>query len=229
MVEGTEAMSALVETRMAPLDCLFDHGAPDGLVLATLLSDRFQSLDQYVECLLQRWSLVLAFRRLGDGNGGRAASARFRGRRAHQIVVIKEFVAVVNEQVGRGILDAHTDNGLGVLPQLADQRREVGVAADDDEGVHMTLGVTEVERIHDHADVRGVFTRLPDVGYLDKFEGGFVQVAFEILVAIKVTVGLLDDNVSLEQEAFEHLLNVETRVVSIARSEGNVLQIEEHG
>jgi len=36
-----------------------------------------------------------------------------------------------------------------------------------------------------------------------------VQVPLELLVAIEVAVGLLDDDVAFEQEAFDHLSNVE--------------------
>ena len=45
------------------------------------------------------------------------------------------------------------DHGLVVFAQLAHERREVGVAADDDEGVDVLLGAAEVERIDDHANI----------------------------------------------------------------------------
>jgi hypothetical protein len=78
---------------------------------------------------------------------------RLRGLLAHQVVVVDEFVAVVDEQVGGRVLDPDADDGLVVFAQLAHQRREIGIAADDHEGVDVALGVAQVERVHDHADV----------------------------------------------------------------------------
>ena len=92
----------------------------------------------------------------------------------------------------------------------------------------MALGVAEVQRIHHHADVGRVLAGLADVRDLDQFEGGLVQVALELLVAVEVAVGLLDDDVPFEQEAFEHFLDVERRVMGIVGAEGDVLQVEEH-
>ena len=92
----------------------------------------------------------------------------------------------------------------------------------------MALGVTEVEGVHDHADVGGVLAGLADMGNLDELEGRLVQAALEILVAVEVAVSLLHDDVALEQETFEHLLNVEAGVVRIARAEGDVFEVEEH-
>src|SRR5207249_6818452 len=76
---------------------------------------------------------------------------------AHEIVVIDEFVAVANESIGRGLFNADADDGLVVLAQFADERRKVRIAANNDEGVDVTLGVTEIERIDDHANVGGVY------------------------------------------------------------------------
>jgi len=90
--------------------------------------------------------------------------------RADEVVIIEEFVAVVDEQVGSGVFDADADDGLGVLAQLAHQRGEIGVATDDDKGVDVALGVTEIQRVDDHADVGGVLARLADVGDLDEFK-----------------------------------------------------------
>ena len=66
-------------------------------------------------------------------------------------------------------LDADANDGLRVLAQLADERREIRIAADDDEGIHVTLGVAEVQRIDDHAYVRGVLAGLTHVRNLDEF------------------------------------------------------------
>ena len=92
----------------------------------------------------------------------------------------------------------------------------------------MLLGIAEIQGVHDHADVGGVLARLAHVGDLNEFKGGLVQIPLELLVAVEITISLLDDDMSFEQEAFEHLLNVEAGVMGITGSESNVLQIEEH-
>src|SRR5262245_58167439 len=66
------------------------------------------------------------------------------------------------------------------------------------------------------------------MGNFNELEGGFVKVALELFVAIKVTIGLFNDDVPFEQKAFEHSLNVKPGVTRIARSQGDVLQVEEH-
>jgi hypothetical protein len=100
---------------------------------------------------------------------------------AHQVVVVDELVAVGDQQVGGGVLDADADHRLVVLAQLADQRREIRVAADDDEGVDVLLRVAEVERVDDHADVGGVLARLAHVRDLDQLEGRLVHAALNSL------------------------------------------------
>ena len=55
-----------------------------------------------------------------------------------------------------------------------------------------------------------------------------MQVALKRLVALEVAVSFLDDDMPLEQQPFEHLLNVERRVVGIVGAERDVLQVEVH-
>ena len=90
------------------------------------------------------------------------------------------------------------------------------------------LRVAQVERIDDHADVGGVLAGLTHVRDLDEFEGRLVQTALEVLVPVEVAVGFFDDDVTLEQQALEHLFDVEARVFGVARTESNVLEVEKH-
>jgi hypothetical protein len=147
--------------------------------------------------------LRLRLRRFSSASLG--AWRRPARRLAHQVVVEDELVAVADQQVGGGVLDADADHRLGVLAQLADQRREIRIAADDDEGVDVRLRVAEVERVDDHADVGRVLARLAHMRNLDQLEGGLVHRCLELLVALPVAVGLLDDDAALEQQALEHL------------------------
>src|SRR6266481_2924603 len=142
--------------------------------------------------------------------------------RPHEIVVIDEFVAVADEQIGRGLFNADADDRLVVLAQFADERRKVRIAANDDEGVDVTLGVTEIERIDDHADVGGVFAGLAHMRDLDELERCFVQPPLKRLVALKIAVGFLDHDLALEKQTLEHLADVERGKVRVMRAQRDV-------
>src|SRR5439155_16481148 len=92
----------------------------------------------------------------------------------------------------------------------------------------MTLGVTEIERIDDHADVGGVFAGLAHMRDLDELERSFVQSPLKRLVALKIAVGFLDHNLALEQQTLEHLADVERGKVRVMRAQRDVFQVEEH-
>ena len=116
---------------------------------------------------------------------------------------------------------------LVVLAQLRHERREIRIAADDDERVDVRLGVAEVERVDDHPDVGGVLARLAHVRNLDQLERRLVHRRLERLVALPVAVGLLDDDAALEQQPLEHLADVELLVLGVAHAERDVLEIAE--
>ena len=171
---------------------------------------------------------------LSSSAGGRRFAALLRRAAlllvgAHQVVVVDELVAVADQQVRAGVLHADADHGLRVLAQLGDERREVRVAADDDEGVDVRLGVAEVERVDHHADVGGVLARLAHVRDLDQLEGCSVHRRLELLVALPVAVRLLHDDRALEEQPLEHLLHVELRVLRLAHAERDVLEVAENG
>ncbi|KQV52430.1 hypothetical protein ASC93_06640 [Massilia sp. Root335] len=147
---------------------------------------------------------------------------------AYEVVVEDEFVAVRDQQVGRRLLHAHADHPLRILAQLGDERRKVRVARHDDEGVHVRLRVAQVERVHDHADVRRILAGLAHVGDFDQFEVRFMHRRLEALVAIPVAIGFLDHDAALEQQAFEDGLDVELLVIRIAHAERDVFEVAEH-
>ena len=147
----------------------------------------------------------------------------------HEVVVVDEFVAVVNEQIGSRLLHSDADDRLVVLAQLAHERREIRVAADDRESVDVTFRVTKIERVDHHADVGGILARLPDVRNLDHLESGFVQSALEGFVALKIAIRLFHHDVSLEQKTLEDFADVEGRELRVVRAEGDIFQIEEDG
>src|SRR3954469_13423684 len=129
--KGAEPVVRLVEAGFAPLESLLDHRAPDVLAGAALSDERVERLDQEIEGFLL---LVLVLAR-----GRRFAPLLRRPALllvgAHQIVVVDELVAVADQQIRARVLHPDADHGLRVLAQLGDERREVRVAADDDEGI----------------------------------------------------------------------------------------------
>jgi hypothetical protein len=126
------------------------------------------------------------------------------------------------------LLDPDADHLLGVLAQLGHQRREVGIAADDDEGIDVALGVAEVEGVPP-GGCRRNSCRTGARGDLDQLEVGLVHGRLEALVALPVAIGLLDDDAALEQQALEHELDVELFVLRVAHAEGHVLEVAEQG
>src|SRR5438270_11246393 len=98
--EGAEAVVGLVEARFAALERLLDHRAPDALALAALGDQRVERLQHELVGLLL---LVLP-------RGRRLAALLRRAALllvgAHQVVVIDELFAFVDQEFGARLLDA---------------------------------------------------------------------------------------------------------------------------
>src|SRR4029078_1587278 len=99
---------------------------------------------------------------------------------------------------------------------------------DDDKCVYVALGVAEVERIDDHADIGRIFARLANVRDLDQLERSLVQPAFECLVSVKITISLLNNDVTLQEQTFEDFLDIEGRELGFVRADCDVFQIKEN-
>ena len=230
VAEAAEAVVTLVETRIAALDHFLEHGGPDALAVAAIGHQVDEGGGDDFHRLGLAFLLLLAaprflFRRPLLALAALAATAGLAV--AHQVVVINEFVAVGDQQVGAALLDAHTNHLLGVFAQFGDQGREVGVAGNDHEGVDMGLGVAQVQGIDDHADISRVLARLAHVRNFDQLEIGFVHGRLEALVAIPVAIGLLDDDAALGEQPFQHRANVEFLVLRIAHAQRDVLEVTE--
>ncbi len=234
IAERAEAIVGLVEIRFAALQGVFQGRCPDLAAVAAFGHQRLERLDHHLDrarlagvLLFLAAALLVGRAALGAGAPGVApclgGALAFTG----QIVVEDEFVAVGDEQVRGGLLDAHADDLLIVLAQLGHQRRKIGVAADDDEGVDVGLGVAEVQRVHDQADVGRILARLTHVRDFDQFEIGLVHGRLEFLVALPVAIGLLDDDAALEQQALEHRPDVELLEFGVAHTQRHVLEVAE--
>ena len=92
----------------------------------------------------------------------------------------------------------------------------------------MALRVAKIERIHDHANVRRVFARLANVWDLDHLKGGFMQPALKSLVAIEIAIGLLDDDVPLEEQPVGDLADIESGKLRFMCADGDVLQVKKY-
>ncbi|EDK61103.1 hypothetical protein BMAJHU_I0086 [Burkholderia mallei JHU] len=144
---------------------------------------------------------------------------------AGEVVVEDEFVAVRDEQIRRRVLHADADHALRVLAQLRHERREVRIAADDDERVDVRLRVAEIERVDDEPDVRRILAGLAHVRDFDQLEARLVHRRLERLVAIPIAVRLLDDDAALEQQLLEHGLDVEFLELRVAHAERDVFEV----
>src|SRR6202166_4956525 len=210
--ERAVAAVALVEGRLLALHGLLDHRAPEHvLVLAHQRLDRFDHQ--------------------AEGLGGLLAQAvelRALLRVPPDVLVVDELVAVVDQQVGRGVLDADADDVLVVLLELGDQRREVAVAREDHESVQVLLGVGQVHGVDDHLDVGAVLARVELLRDVDELDRRLVERALVVAVALPVGVGLLDDDLALLEQPLEDQADVELADLRVPHAEGDVLEVAEH-
>jgi hypothetical protein len=66
----------------------------------------------------------------------------------------------------------------------------------------MRLGVAQVERIDDQANVGGILAGDAQVRDLDQLERCFMHRRFEFFIALPVAVRLLYDDAALQQQPF---------------------------
>ena len=225
--ESPEAVVVLVEAGIAALDDLLEDGCPDPVAVAPIGHEIDESGMDNLDGL--GFALFLFFATLGLFFR-RTLFALFALRTpclavTHQVVVINELIAIGDEQIGTGLLDAHADDFFGVFTQFRHQRRKIGIAGDDHEGVDMGFGVAQVQRIDDHADVGRILAGLAHMRDFDQFEIGLVHGGLKAFVAIPVAIRLLDHDTAFGEQALEHRANIEFFVLGIAHAEGDVLEI----
>ena len=145
-------MGAFIETGAAALQCLFDHRSPELFLIPALGDECGSCLKGEIDPFLHR-ILGFGLRPLALGCASLrpfsclALLLQF----ANEVVVKNELITVAHQQVRRRIPDAHANNCLRIFSQLADQRRKIRIATDNDECVDVRLRVAKVERIDDHA------------------------------------------------------------------------------
>src|ERR1700720_871962 len=210
--ERAVAVVALVEGRLLALHGLLYHRAPEHvLVLAHQRLDRFDHQAEGLRGLLAQ-----------------AVELRALLRVAPDVLVVDELVAVVDQQVGRGVLDADADDVLVVLLELRDQGREVAVTREDHESVQVLLGIGHVHGVDDHLDVGAVLARVELLRDVNELDRRLVERALVVAVALPVGVGLLDDDLALLEQALEDEADVELADLRITDAQGDVLEVAEH-
>ena len=165
------------------------------------------------------------------------AHSRCAGRRA-DVLVVDELVAVRREQIARRLPHPHANHRLAVLLEAQHERREVGVARHDREGVDVLLGVGELHRVHHEPDVCRVLPGHPPLGDLGELDAKLVKRPAVRLEPAPVRVRPLRDDLALLHEALEHALHVDglgglagprARAGTLVHSQREILEVDEHG
>ena len=217
--EAPVAVVSLVEVGVNAADRLFDHRAPQRVVIEfQRLHDFHQPVDGLL-LLVVLIGLALPF-----------PGARFRlVRLADQVVVIDEFVAGGDEQVRGGAFHTTADHPFLVLLELGDQRREVAVAGEQGEEVDVMFGIAQVQRVDHHVDIGAILAAGLALGDVDQLDALAVELAHGVAIVAPVAVGPLVDDASLFQQPLEDQLDLEGLGLHFADAEGQILEIDKDG
>jgi hypothetical protein len=113
-------------------------------------------------------------------------------------VVAVVLVAVHDEQVTRRLADADADDVLAVFLELGHQRREVGVAGEEDVGPDLGAGEDQLDGVDREANVGGVLLRRPVGRRHDHVDRGLGQWDDVLRIAAPVGIGALDGDLPLD-------------------------------
>ena len=93
----------------------------------------------------------------------------------------------------------------------------------------MLLRVAEIHRIDHHADVGAVLPAHLAAGDVDHLDAVRVKLAHRAPVLSPVAVGALEHDAAFLEEALEHQIDAELSVLHLARTEREVLVVDEYG
>ena len=116
-----------------------------------------------------------------------------------------------------------------VLFELLDQRDEVAVAADDDEGVDVVVGEAHLEGVERHGDVGAVLVATRRHVALHHADGMLRQQAAVVADALPVAVGDFGDDLSALLDGFEDEADVELAADGALDADLNVVEVDENG
>ena len=124
---------------------------------------------------------------------------------------------------------ADDDHLAAVLLELLDQRDEVAVAADDDEGVDVVVGEGHLERVERHGDVRAVLVAAWRHVALDHADGMLREQPAVVADALPVAVGDLGDDLAALLDRLEDEADVELPADGGLDADLDVVEIDEDG
>ena len=165
-----------------------------------------------------------------DGAGERRVLLRpaaRAGAASDQVLVGDELVAVLLQDLaGEGAAADHEHLAV-VLLQLLDQRHEVAVAADDDEGVDVAVGERHLQRVEGEVDVGAVLVAAGREVALHHVDRVLRQRAAVVAGARPVAVGDLGDDVAAFLDGFEHGSGVEVGAEGGLHADFDVVEVDE--
>ena len=136
-------------------------------------------------------------------------------------------VTILDEDVGRRLLDSHADHILTVLLQLEHERGKIAVAREQDEGADLWASKDEFDPIDRHADVGGILLRTPVGGGENKIHRGLGEGYDVLRVAAPVRVSPLHRHLASDHIRLEERLEFAGQVT--AHPHGDVVKVNEEG
>ena len=121
------------------------------------------------------------------------------------------------------------DDLAAVLLELLDERDEVAVAADDDEGVDVVVGEGHLERVERHRDVRPVLVAARRHVALHHANRMLREEPAIVARALPVAIGDLGDDLAALLDGLEDETDVELPADGVLDPDLDVVEIDEHG
>ena len=138
-------------------------------------------------------------------------------------------MTVLLHRQARELPAADNDDLASVLLQLFDERDEVAVAADDDEGIDVVVGERHLERVERHRDVGAVLVAAGSHVALHHADGMLRQHAAVVARALPVAVGDLCHDLAALFDGLEDETDVELTADGVLDADLDVVEIDEHG
>jgi hypothetical protein len=155
--------------------------------------------------------------------------ARVRPAVGHDVLVGDELGAVLLHHLAGEGAAADDEHLAVVLLQLLDQRDEVAVAADDDEGVDVGVGEGHLQRVERQVDVGAVLVAAGRHHALHEAHRVVGHRAAVVARALPVAEGDLGDDLAAFLDGLEHGADVELEAEGGLHADLDVVEIDEDG
>ena len=158
-----------------------------------------------------------------------AAAGAGRAARAEQVLVGDELVAIALHHQAGELPSADDEHLAVVLLELFDQRDEVAVAADDDEGVDVRVGEGHLERVEGQVDVGAVLVAAGGEVALHHADGMLREQPAVVAGAFPVAVGDLGNDLAAFLDGLEDEADVELSAEGGLDADLDVVEVDEDG